>query len=47
MELPGITGLSASVSFLNSWFSGWTVGLINHLEINGPLVTLAAAKGWA
>lgn len=40
MDLPGITGLSASLSAFNGWFSGWTVGLINELNVTVNVGTL-------
>jgi hypothetical protein len=40
--LPSVgLNLDASVQLLNGWFSGRTVGLINHLEITGPLIEVA------
>ena len=52
MDIPGITGLSASLEVLNGWFAGASFGLFRDLNIeNNITVNLAraalAAKGWA
>lgn len=47
MDIPGISGLSASLSVLNGILSGWTVNLgssfFDNSTWNGPLVSLVSA----
>jgi hypothetical protein len=52
MDIPGITGLSASLEVLNGWFAGASFGLIRDLNITNNITVnlaraLVAAKGWA